>query len=129
MKLNAKSVWVSLFLVATMACLSQVNPLDISPEKEKYFTPYMYHRHGGPQGVAEFKETNKHLYLKELWYYSSSFYIKRDYLPQGDALNEFVIDISRYESSRKTSEEAILLLPGAKDALILLPADKLIYKP
>ena len=108
---------------------SQVNSLELNPDKEKKFSPYMLWRHGGAQGLADFKQNNSYQYLKELWYYSESFYVKRDYLTTGAVLNEAIIDISRFESSRKENEDAIVVLPGFKDALVLLPTNKLIYKP
>jgi hypothetical protein len=108
---------------------SQVNSLELNPDKEKKFSPYMLRRHSGSEGLADFKKNNSYQYLKELWYYSESFYVKRDYLPTGVVLNEAIIDISRFEKSRKESEETIVILPGFKDALVLLPTNKLIYKP
>jgi hypothetical protein len=111
------------------SAFSQVNSLELNPDKEKKFSPYMFRRHGGSEGLADFKQNNSYQYLKELWYYSESFYVKRDYLNNGVGLNEAIIDISRFESSRKESEEAIVVLPGFKDALVLLPTNKLIYKP
>ena len=44
-------------------------------------------------------------------------------------MNAAGLDISRFEHARKEMEEAILVLPGYKDALVLLPINKLIYKP
>lgn len=79
--------------------------------------------------MAEFKKNKPHEYLKELWYYSESFYVKRNHLQEGVTMDESMIDITRFESSRKEGEEAIILLPGFKDALVLLPINKLIYKP
>ena len=77
----------------------------------------------------KWKNNNTYQYYKELWYYCESFYVKRNHLPQGVELNESMIDITRFESSRKEFEEVIIILPGFKDALVLLPAYKLIYKP
>jgi hypothetical protein len=117
-------------LVSFSAVLfSQAPAIEYKPEKEQQFLPYIIARHGGVEALAEFKKNNRYEYLKELWYYSESFYVKRDHLPEGFLLDEAIIDISRYESFRKPDEEAIFILPGCKDALILLPANKLIYKP
>ena len=69
------------------------------------------------------------LYAQEMWYFSESFYVKRDHLSSGIVLNEEIIDISRFESHRKDNEEAIVELLGFKDVLVLLPKSKLIYKP
>jgi hypothetical protein len=100
-----------------------------SPEKEVKFTPYLAARHGGPVALEEWKKSNTVLYYKELWYFCESFYIKRDHLREGIVLDESIIDITRFESNRKNNEEAVVVLPGFKDALVLLPSDKLIYKP
>jgi hypothetical protein len=108
---------------------SQIKALEIKPEKEKMYTPYMLHRHSGIEGLAEFKKEKPQEYLKELWYYSESFYVKRNHLNEGYVLNEEIIDISRFENSRKENEEAIVVLPGFKDVLVLLPSSQLIYKP
>lgn len=118
-----------------MACsllgFSQVNtdPLKPSPEKEQKFLPYLAVRHGGMPAIDTWKNNNTIQYYKELWYYCESFYIKRDHLDAGITLDESIIDISRFEASRKENEEAIVILPGFKDVLVLLPATKLIYKP
>jgi hypothetical protein len=108
---------------------SQSNALEISAEKEKAFIPYMYWRHGGVEGLDEFKKNHPYDYLKELWYYTSSFKVKRDHFAEGAVLDETIIDISRFESSRKEDEETILVMPGFRDALVLLAGNKLIYKP
>lgn len=129
MKANFKTVLIAAFTALSASFLAQVNSLQPNPDKEKKFTPYMLARHHGPDGLAEFKQSHKHEYLKELWYYSESFYIKRDYFKEGVAMDEAMIPIDRFEGSRKETEEAIVVLPGFKDVLVLLPANKLIYKP
>lgn len=126
---TSKWIIVIMFVVTSLAGWSQANSLEISADKEKAFTPYMYWRHGGPEGVLEFKKTQPHEYLKELWYYSESFTVKRNYLQEGVTLDPSIIDISRFESSRKAEEDFILVLPGFRDALVLLAGNKLIYKP
>jgi len=115
--------------IAGLAQVAELNSLKPDPEKEKKFSPYVAWRHGWKDGFEEWKKNNTLQYYKELWYYSQSFYVKRNYLAQGAALDESAIDISRFESSRKDGEESIVTLPGMKDALVLLPANKLIYKP
>jgi hypothetical protein len=109
--------------------LAQTNALEIDPQIEKMYSPYMYARHGGPEGLAEFKKAQPHQYLKELWYYSKSFYVKKNHNTTGVTLDESIIDISRFESYRNSDNEAIVQLPGYKDVLVLLPQSKLIYKP
>ena len=111
------------------AQVPDVSSLKPDPEKEKMFSPYVAWRHGWKEGFADWKSKNTVLYYKELWYYSQSFYVKRDHLASGAVLDESSIDISRFESSRKENEESIVVLSGMKDALVLLPANKLIYKP
>ncbi len=129
--MKAKIKFLSLFLLLGMSFLSfsQMEEIKLNPEKVKKFTPYMEFRHGGVQGFPAWKSTNKMLYAKEMWYFSESFYVKRNYLDQGITLDEAIIDISRFESNRKQNEEAIVTLPGFKDVLVLLPAKQLIYKP
>lgn len=105
------------------------NQLELNPAKVKQFSPYLAARHGGPQGLEQFKTANKYTYLREMWYFTESFYVKRNHLAQGVVLNEEIIDITRFEQHRKMDEEAIVVLPGYKDVLVLLPTNKLIYKP
>ncbi len=116
-------------MILSGTSFSQVNSLEVSPEKEKMYSPYLLWKHQGAEGLADFKKNHPHEYLKELWYYAESFYIKRDYLKEGISMDPGMIPIDRFESSRKENEEAIVILPGFKDVLVLLPANKLIYKP
>lgn len=99
------------------------------PAKEAMFKPYLAVRHGGMNELEAWKKQNTVKYYQELWYYTESFYIKRNHLAEGYPLNESIIDISRFESQRKADEEAVVEMPGFKDALILLPSNKLKYKP
>ena len=90
----------------------------------------MEYKHSfGNQNFEQWKSTNKLLYAQEMWYYSESFYIKRNISNNGVSMDESQIDISRFESNRKQNEEFVLIIPGFKDAIVLLPANKLIYKP
>lgn len=122
-------LFASLFVLVGQNAMSQAGTPVVKPENEKKFTPYMVYRHGGPDGVEEFKKTDPQTYAKELWYYAESFYVKRDHLSQGVPLDESIIDISRFENQRLPAQEAIVLLPGFKDAIVLLPTNQLIYKP
>lgn len=106
----------------------QVNSLEISVEKENMYAPFLYWHHGGKEGLATFKKEHPHDYLKELWYVCESWYIKKDYASTGVALDPYVVCIERFETYRKETEEAYLLLPGYKDAIVFLPVDKLIYR-
>ncbi len=120
---------IAFFLVLNTSVYAQVNSLEIDPVKEKMFSPYMLWRHQGAEGLAEFKKNKPHDYLKELWYYSESFYVKRNHLNTGETLDVSIIDVSRFEHLRKQDVESIVELPGFKDVLVLLPINKLIYRP
>lgn len=106
----------------------QVRALQ-TDEAEKMYTPYMLFRHQGAEGLAEFKKSNPEKYHKELWYYSSSFYIKRDHFPAGVPMDAALIDISRYESNRKEDEEQMVILEGFRDVLVLFPVNELLFRP
>jgi hypothetical protein len=118
-----------MLLISLFAYSQQSREIKLNPEKVKQFTPYMEFKHGGPEGYPIWKENNKMLYAKEMWYYSESFYVKRNYSPEGVPLNEEIIDISRFENYRKPNQEVIVPMPGFKDALVLIPGSQLIYKP
>ena len=107
----------------------QVNNLKLDPVKIKQFSPYLGARHGGTEGLENFKRNNFTEYQKEMWYFSESFYVKRDYFQAGISLDESIIDVSRFESQRQSDTESIIQLPGFKDALVLLPTKKLVFKP
>jgi len=101
--------------------------IKIDPIKEKKFQPYVAVRHGGGQEFNTWKENNKYQYVKEMWYFSESFYMKRNVNSEGITMDESIIDISRFDQARKPSEEATISIPGYKDVIVLLPTDKLIY--
>jgi len=118
-------------IALALPCFSfaQIEEIKLNPEKIKQFTPYLQVRHGGVEGFEKWKSVNKLQYTKEMWYFSESFSVKRNYSPDGERLDESMIDISRFERYRKQDEEAIVPMPGFKDALVLMPASQLIYKP
>ena len=58
---------------------------------------------------------------------SESFSVKRNHSTEGITLNEEIIDVVRFESQRKENEEVIITLPGFKDAIVLMPTNKLFY--
>jgi|GEM_PF-979049 len=133
-KMNFKVIILFLFLSHCLIVKSQTSTFSLetlkpNPDKETKFLPYLALRHGGMSAVENWKKSNTLQYYKEMWYYSESFYVKRGYVKDGVPLNEEIIDISRFESSRKQNEEVIITLPGFQDALVLLPANKLVYKP
>lgn len=107
----------------------QTDLLKPDPAKEAKFLPYLAVRHGGMAVIEEWKSKNTYKYYQELWYYSESFYVKRNYVTEGLELDESIIDISRFEAERKATEESVVILPGFRDAIILIPGNKLIYKP
>lgn len=111
----------------------------VSPTKEEKFSKYIESNHGMNQNFTTWKKENKFLYIKEMWYYAESFYIMRNYFAKNsvsidgslntEKIDDGMIDISRFESNRKQTEEAIVILPGFVDVIVLLPTNKLIYKP
>ena len=117
------------FYIFSEAQITSPNDLKPNADKEKKFLPYVAILHGGIEKLEAWKQENTYQYFKELWYYTESFYISRNYLKEGLVLNEEIIDISRFEFNRKQSEESIVIIPGFKDVLILYPSNKLIYKP
>jgi len=120
---------ICVFLLFAYFTSAQLDKIKLDPEKEKKFLPFLELRHGGKENFPKWKEENKYTYAKEMWYFSESFYIKRNHFAQGTVIDESMIDITRFESHRKETEEAIVTFPGMKDALVLLPANKLIFKP
>ena len=129
MKTTIKLFSLGLLLGMSNLSFSQMEEIKLNPEKVQKFTSYVEFKHGGPNVFPKWKETNKMLYAQEMWYYSESFYVKRNALKDGITLDESIVDISRFEANRKDNEEAIVVMPGFKDVLVLLPAKKLIYRP
>jgi ABC-type branched-subunit amino acid transport system ATPase component len=115
------------FLLTGFA-FGQVSEIKLNPEKVKKFLPYIVHKRGGEETFQKWKAVNKLQYSKEMWYYSESFYVKRNYFQEGTTLNEEIIDITRFENNRKENEETIVELPGFRDVIVLLPNSKLLYK-
>ncbi len=106
----------------------QTQEIKLDPVKVEKYLPYIKYKHSWEGDFETWKSNHKLLYTQEMWYFSESFYIKRDHFPDGGVLNEDIIYISRYESQRKENEEVIIKLPGFKDALVLIPGNKLLYK-
>jgi hypothetical protein len=134
MKTSFKLILLGLLVIFSFENNAQTNivephNLKPDPEKEQMFLPYLAVRHGGLASTEIWKKSNTVQYYKELWYYCESFYVKRNHLKEGVTLNEEIVDISRFEYARKENEEAIVVLPGFRDVLVLLPANKLVYKP
>jgi hypothetical protein len=114
--------------ISSLAFSQQIDNIKLDPEKVKIFTPVMEWKHGGKEKFEQWKNVNKLQYAKEMWYYTESYYIKRNQFNEGYEMNPQGLDISRFEGSRKKDEEAIVVVPGYKDVLVLLPESKLIYK-
>lgn len=129
MKIKLKFIYLFALLIFGSVGYSQITELKLNPERVKLFLPYVEWKYGGAEVFPEWKNNNKMLFAKEMWYYTESFYIKRNVSAEGVTIQEEIIDITRFESHRKQNEEAVLLLPGFKDALVLIPAKDLIYKP
>ena len=130
MKTNLKSYFFGIFIFMSLVSFSQDwSKIKLDPDKEKKFEPYIAFRHGGGADYQAWKANNKFQYVKEMWYFSESFYVKRNVNTSGATLNEEIIDVSRLESNRKPTEEATVNMPGFKDVIVLLPTNKLIYKP
>lgn len=132
--IRSRFILFGLCILCSLLTQGQNTPIDlkaIEPNitKQVKFLPYLAVRHGGPEGLETWKKDHTVQYYKELWYYCESFYVKRNHFIEGVTLNEEIIDISRFESSRLDDQEALVVLPGFKDVLILLPANKLVYKP
>lgn len=101
----------------------------VSPTKEEKFSKYIESNRGMDQNFTTWKKENRFQYIKEFWYYAESFYILRGVNGSGLSMDDSQIDISRFENMRKQSDETIIKIDGFKDAIVLLPIDKLIYKP
>ena len=136
MKTSIRFILFILFTFAVFTSFSQnlktaSSPtINLDPAKVAIYEKYLEYKHSFETGgYLQWKKDNPELYEKEMWYFSESFYIKRDYLSQGLALNESGIYIARFEKERKQDEEAIVTFPGFKDAMVLIPGNKLIYKP
>lgn len=127
MRLKTKLIFTGICLITCFLSGAQ-NNFDFSEKEISAFTPYLIPRHTSVKAFEAFKANHKEEYLKQMWYYSRSFYVKRNHLVEGVTLDESIIDISRFEQHRKASEEAIVVLPGFKDVLVLLPANKLLYQ-
>jgi hypothetical protein len=130
MKSGFKLFFLSILLGTSFLSFSQqTDEIKLNAGKVKMFLPYMEWMHGGKQAFPAWKNNNKMLYAKEMWYLSESFYVKRNVLPEGATLDESMIYISRFENQRKQDEEVTIPMPGFKDAIVLIPGNKLIYKP
>jgi hypothetical protein len=119
------------FVLSSQVSSSSNQDLVLDPAKVAKYEPYVVLRHAAyePGGYAAWKADNPGVYFKEMWYWTESFYIKRDHLTQGIVMDEAMIDVSRFERQRSDTAEVIVTFPGYKDAMVLLPRQQLLYKP
>ena len=128
---------ITLSLLTISSIKSQtidLGKLRVDPIKEKMYSPYVEYRHGFDADVItrsfqKWKEDNKYQYLKELWYYSESFYVIHHVNDEGITIDESTIDISRFDSVRDLTNEVSIPLNGAgfNDTIVLLPINKLLF--
>src|SRR5690242_14872713 len=118
-----------IFSISAKAQQGSLAGFTPDPVKVKMYSPYLATHYGGTQGLEALKTSDRFLYFRELWYYTESFSIVRNYQSQGITLDEKIIDISRFEGQRKYDEEVIFTLPGFKDAIKLMPGKLLLHKP
>lgn len=109
---------------------NNIQAIKLDAKKVQMYEKYLAFKKGSIAGGYDaWKASNPEDFTKEMWYQGQSFYIKKDHLNAGEELPEASIDVSRFEQHRKQNEEAVVILPGFKDALVLLPTNKLLYKP
>lgn len=121
---------LGLFTFGITAQNNNTQIIKLDPKKVQMYEKYLAFKKGSVAGGYDaWKASNPEDFTKEMWYQGQSFFIKKDHLSVGEELPEASIDVSRFEQHRKQNEEAIVILPGFKDALVLLPSNKLLYKP
>jgi len=126
-----KKILITISLLFSLAVKSQTDfsEFKYDPNSEK-FIPYICQKLGiKKEEFSTWKKSNNLLFHKQLWYYSKSFYVKRNFYSEGEKLDESIIDISRFEYYRRDSTENTIVIPGFRDAIVLLPNNQLKYKP
>ena len=119
-------MFLPLFSLAQTKDISGFSP---APVKVQAYSPYLAVRHGGPSELEKWKAANPAQYRKEIWYFTESFSIVKGHQQEGIELPEGMLDITRFEHARLAERDTVLLLPGFRDGLKLLAADKLLYFP
>lgn len=120
---------ISLILIS-LSYRSQNQEIKLDATKIKTYLPYLQAKLGlNTPAFSVWKENNKALYAKEMWYYTESFYLKKDHNLSGESLNIGFFDVSRFEHLRNATTEVIIPFEGFKDAVVLLPKTKLLYNP
>ncbi|MFO0356463.1 MAG: hypothetical protein ACK50A_05870 [Sphingobacteriaceae bacterium] len=128
MKTNLKLFLLGVLMSMSFMSFSQDwSKVRIDPIKEKKFLPYLELRHAGAEATKKWKEENKYEYVKQMWYFTESFYVKRNHTASGNVLDESLIDVTRFEKERKLDQETVVTLPGFKDAIVLLPSKDCFY--
>jgi hypothetical protein len=129
MKTNTKFLMLVLALGLSFSGFSQAVNTNITLDAVKVskFEKFLAVRHSDTQDFATWKSQNILQYTKEMWYFSESFYIKRNVLSEGGTLNEQGIDITRFDKTRSQTQEVEVQLPGFKDVIVLLPENQLLY--
>ncbi|MFZ9296133.1 MAG: hypothetical protein ACO259_08020 [Bacteroidia bacterium] len=116
-----------LFLAWSSFCFSQ-HALQFDAKTVEAYTPFLLSVHKGPESLSAFKMQYPHEYLLQLWYFSSSFYIRELKENQGPKINPGLIDIRRFEHLRQENSEVVIPLTGFSEEAVLLPTNKLLYK-
>lgn len=128
MKTNLKLFLLGVLMSMSFLSFSQDwSKVKLDPVKEKKFLPYLEMRHGGAEATKKWKEENKYEYVKQMWYFTESFYVKRNQNSEGVVLDESIIDVTRFETERKQTAETTVVIPGFKDVIVLLPAQNCFY--
>jgi len=135
LRLNFRHILFVVFFFSFNSFFSQVSSssssqeIALDPVKVNMFEKYCVWKHSfEPGGFAAWKAANPDLYQKEMWYYTESFYIKRNHLSIGDTMDESMIDVSRFETQRSADQEVIVTFGGFKDVMVLIPGNQLIHK-
>lgn len=118
-----------LVLTAGISAQNLVETYSPDPVRSKKFLPFLATRHGGPQGLQQWKEENQILYFKELWYFTESFEIVHGHSLSGARFDESGVDITRFEHLRLNDRDTILTMPGFSDGLRLFARKSLLHLP
>jgi hypothetical protein len=90
--------------------------------------PFVISIYGGDAAFNDWKKDHPEEYQKFMWYMTESYELRRNYYNEGYTLDG-VIDVRRYEHLRKKDEAFVVTFPHFRDAIVLLPESKLLYKP
>jgi hypothetical protein len=129
MKTNTKFLMLVLAASLSFFGFSQSVNTNITLDAVKVakFEKYLAVRHSAPTDFATWKSQNILQYTKEMWYFTESFYIKRNVLSEGCSMTDSGIDITRFDATRSQTQEVEVQVPGYKDVIVLLPENQLLY--